>query len=258
MQSDARDDDDVAPLEEGVRGGVAEPVDLVVARRVLLDVRVRAREVGLRLVVVEVAHEVLDRVLGEELAELGVELGCQGLVVGEDERRLVVGGDGPGEGGRLPGARGSEQRLVADAPGEAIAQALDRGGLVAGRLEGGDELEVRHARSGYRIDGCRTSVRFGSRPFAMRPAARLGPVSPRYWARTGPEWPTDRRRRRLATLIIDGPAHQIGAGDPIYARSAEDTTGSRVPGVTESGAQGSNRTSARWTPALRRLDPTCR
>ena len=38
--ADRGDDDDVAPLEERVGRGVAEPVDLVVATRVLLDVRV--------------------------------------------------------------------------------------------------------------------------------------------------------------------------------------------------------------------------
>ena len=85
-----RDDDHVAPLEQRVGRGVAEPVDLVVARRVLLDVRVAARQVGLGLVVVEVADEVLDLVLREELAELGVELRGKRLVVGEDQGRLVV------------------------------------------------------------------------------------------------------------------------------------------------------------------------
>ena len=85
-----RDDDHVAPLEQGVGRGVAQPVDLVVARRVLLDVRVAAGQVRLGLVVVEVADEVLDRVVREELAELGVELRGERLVVGEDERRPVV------------------------------------------------------------------------------------------------------------------------------------------------------------------------
>ncbi len=86
---DRGDDDHVAPLEQGVGRGVAEPVDLVVARRVLLDVRVAAGQVRLGLVVVEVADEVLDRVVREELAELGVELRGERLVVGEDERRAV-------------------------------------------------------------------------------------------------------------------------------------------------------------------------
>ena len=57
-------DDDVAPGEQRGRGGrVAEPVDLVVDRRVLLDVGVARGEVGLGLVVVVVGDEVLDPVV---------------------------------------------------------------------------------------------------------------------------------------------------------------------------------------------------
>ena len=47
-------------------------------------------QVRLGLVVVEVADEVLDRVVREELAELRVQLGRQRLVVGQHQRRLVV------------------------------------------------------------------------------------------------------------------------------------------------------------------------
>ena len=148
--ADARDDDDVAALEQGVGRRVPEPVDLVVPRGVLLDVRVAAGQVRLGLVVVEVADEVLDRVLGEELAELGVELGGQRLVVGQHQRRLVVPGDGPGDAGGLAGAGRSEQGLVSRALGEALAQALDGGGLVAGRLEWGDDLEVGHGTKSSR------------------------------------------------------------------------------------------------------------
>ncbi len=84
--ADRGHDDHVAPLEERLRGRVAELVDLLVAARVLLDVGVGAGQVRLRLVVVEVAHEVLDRVVREEVAELRVQLRGERLVVGEHER----------------------------------------------------------------------------------------------------------------------------------------------------------------------------
>jgi hypothetical protein len=48
---------------------VAEPVDVVVPRGVLLDVEVGLRDVRLGLVVVVVRDEVLDGVVGEELAD---------------------------------------------------------------------------------------------------------------------------------------------------------------------------------------------
>jgi hypothetical protein len=45
---------------------VPHPVDLLVDERVLLDVRVGRGDVGLGLVVVVVADEVVDGVVGEE------------------------------------------------------------------------------------------------------------------------------------------------------------------------------------------------
>jgi hypothetical protein len=69
---------------------VAHPVDLLVDRGVLLDVGVGARDVGLGLVVVVVGDEVLDRVVGEELAQLAVELRGQRLVRRQDQRGRCV------------------------------------------------------------------------------------------------------------------------------------------------------------------------
>jgi hypothetical protein len=72
---DAGDHDHVAPREERAGGGESEALDLLVDGAVLLDVGIRARDVGLGLVVVEVADEILDGVVRKELAELRVELG---------------------------------------------------------------------------------------------------------------------------------------------------------------------------------------
>ena len=88
---------------------MAQAIDLVVDRAVLLDVEVLRGNVRLGLVVVVVRDEVLDGVLGEELAELVAELGGQGLVVGDDEGGPPELGDRPGHRERLAGARGAEQ-----------------------------------------------------------------------------------------------------------------------------------------------------
>jgi hypothetical protein len=141
---DRGDDDDIASLEEGVRRGMPQPIDLVVPRRVLLDVGVRAGQVCLGLVVVEVADELLDRVFREEVAELGVQLGRERLVVREDEGRPVDGLDDLRRGHRLAGPGGAEEDLVAQPATEPVGQAFDRLGLVTGGLEGRDELEVGH------------------------------------------------------------------------------------------------------------------
>jgi hypothetical protein len=72
--------------QQRVGGRVAHAVDLLVDAGVLLDERVRGRDVGLGLVVVVVGDEVLDGVVGEERLELAVELRGEGLVVGEHEQ----------------------------------------------------------------------------------------------------------------------------------------------------------------------------
>ncbi len=54
---------------------------------VLLDVDVALGDVGFGLVVVVIADEVSDGVVGEELAELGVKLSGEGLVVRDHQRR---------------------------------------------------------------------------------------------------------------------------------------------------------------------------
>src|ERR1035437_2123467 len=140
----ARDDDHAPPLEERLRGGVAQLVDLVVAARVLLDVRVRARQIRLGLVVVEVADEVLDGVVRQEFAELGVQLRGQRLVVRQHDRRLLVPLYDLRNGVGLATAGDAQQRLMAQTPGQAFAQFLDRIGLVAGRLEVGNEPKIGH------------------------------------------------------------------------------------------------------------------
>ena len=107
------DDDDVAAGQQAVGRRVAQPLDLVVDRRVLLDVGVRLRDVRLGLVVVVVGDEVLDRVVGQQLAELGGELRRQRLVGSHHQGRPLQPLDQPGGGRGLAGAGGAEQHDVA-------------------------------------------------------------------------------------------------------------------------------------------------
>ena len=112
---------------------VPQPVDVVVPRRVLLDVEVGLRDVRLRLVVVVVGDEVLDGVRREELAELVAELRGERLVVRDHERRPADLLDRPRHRRRLAGARRADERLEALAGQEALGERLDRARLVAGR-----------------------------------------------------------------------------------------------------------------------------
>ena len=141
---DRGDDDHVAAGEQRGGRGVAQAVDLVVDRGVLLDVEVLRRDVGLGLVVVVVADEVLDLVLGEELAELVAELRGERLVVGDHQRRALDPLDHPGHRERLPGPGRAEQGDELLAGVEPLGDRLDRLRLVGGRRVGGVELELGH------------------------------------------------------------------------------------------------------------------
>ncbi len=147
---DARDaghDQDVATRQERGRGRVAQTFDLVVHRRVLLDVRVGLRDVGLGLVVVVVAHEVLDGVLGEDLPELVRELRCERLVGRDDQGRPLHALDEMGDRERLARAGCPEEGDVLLTGLDAFDQLLDRLRLVAGRPELGRDLERGHGSS---------------------------------------------------------------------------------------------------------------
>ena len=95
---------------------MAQPVDLLVDRRVLLDVEVLGGDVGLGLVVVVVGDEVLDRVVREVGPELVAQLRGERLVVGDDQRRALHGLDRRRHRHRLAGAGRAEQRDPACRP----------------------------------------------------------------------------------------------------------------------------------------------
>ena len=141
---DRGDDDHVAAGEERRCRSVAQAVDLVVDRGVLLDVEVLGGDVGLGLVVVVVGDEVLDRVVGEELAELVAELRGEGLVVGDHQRGPLHRGDRRRHREGLAGAGRAEQRLEAVPRPEPLGQPGDRLRLVGGRRVGRVELELGH------------------------------------------------------------------------------------------------------------------
>ena len=92
-------------------------------------------DVSFGLVVVVIAHEILDGVFGEEPLELAVELGGERLVGREDDRRALGGLDHLGGGEGLARAGGAEQHLVLLARGDALDELGDGGRLVSGGLE---------------------------------------------------------------------------------------------------------------------------
>ena len=146
---DAGDDDDVAALQKRAGRRVAQLVDLLVDGRVLLDVGVRAGDVGLGLIVVVIADEILHRVFGEEGLELPVELGGQRLVVGQDEGRALHGLNDVGDREGLARAGHAEKHLVPGAFRDARHEAFDGLRLIAPGLELGDHFESAHEDSPF-------------------------------------------------------------------------------------------------------------
>ncbi len=196
---------------------MAHPVDLLVDGGFLLDIGVGARDVGLRLVVVVVGDEILDRVVREEGLELAIELGGQRLVGGEDERRALGRLDDVGHGEGLAGAGDAEQDLVVLVGAHAGDELGDGGRLVAARLVVGDDPE-RHAALGL-----------------LRPGRAMGhPVG----GIVGDVERAAARQQRLDVLHRDGGGGAFGAGQvgalvALDARRARRAGGLGARGLRE-------------------------
>src|SRR3546814_21158496 len=81
----------------------------------LLDVRIRSRHIGLGLVIIVIADEIFDRVVGKEAIELAIKLRGEDLVGRQDQRRALQRLDhlGHREGlARSGDAERSEERRV--------------------------------------------------------------------------------------------------------------------------------------------------
>ena len=163
--------------EQRARGGVPQPVDLLVDRGVLLDVEVLRRDVRLGLVVVVVRDEVLDRVLGEELAELVAELRRQRLVVRDHERGPLDLLDRERHRGRLARAGHPEQRLEAVALLDALRERRERLRLVCDWAVGGVDAELGHPVETSAAGGALGAARRCSRCRISAADLAAGPTS---------------------------------------------------------------------------------
>jgi len=136
-------DHHVAPLQQALGAAQAHLLDVLVDGAVLLDEQVALRHIGLGLVIVVVADEVLDRVFGKELAEFAVELGRQRLVGREHDGRAPQAGDHVGHGEGLARARHAQQGLEHLAIVDALDQLTDRLRLIARRGIGHEQFKRR-------------------------------------------------------------------------------------------------------------------
>ena len=129
--------DDIPPLRKRRRGRVAQAVDLIVDGAVLFNVGIGAWDVGFGLVIIVVGNKILHRIVREERAELGAELGRQRLIMGQHQRGAVAPGRSRWHGKGLAAAGHTQQGLAAVArstPFTSVSMALRlvAGGLVRG------------------------------------------------------------------------------------------------------------------------------
>ena len=120
---------------------MAHLVDGIVDGRVLFNIGVRGRDIGLGLIVIIVGDKILDRIMGEKFPELGKELRGQGLVGRQHQGRSLHPGNDLGHGKGLAAAGDAEQNLVTQPLFDAVDQLFDGPGLVSGRGEFTDKLK---------------------------------------------------------------------------------------------------------------------
>ncbi len=100
------------------------------------------RHVRFGLVIVVIADEILDGVLGKEAPEFLIELGGEGLVVDHHQRRPIDAGDGLRHREGLARSGDAKQHLMLVAAIETFRQLADRASLVAGQREIGHQVEA--------------------------------------------------------------------------------------------------------------------
>ena len=123
-------------------------------------------DIGLRLVVVVVADEVLHGVLRKELLELRAELGRQGLVMGQHQGGALHLLNDLGHGIGLAGTGDAQQDLLIQPCLHARRQLFDGLRLVPGGLVLGMYLEIRHGVSSVQWFSGRDPSNFA---FSARP-----------------------------------------------------------------------------------------
>ena len=106
------DYDYVIARQKRLGRGMAQAVNFFVNLGVLFNVSIGVGDIGLGLVVVVVADEIVNGIVREKFAELLVKLGGEGFVVRNDERRFADIGDDVGDSEGLARTGYAQKRLV--------------------------------------------------------------------------------------------------------------------------------------------------
>ena len=144
---DRSDNNDIFSYEQGLCRGVTQAINLGINHRLLLDIRVRVRDVCLRLIVIIVRNKIMHCVLGEELSILLCELGRECFIVRENKRRLIIFRDNICHRKRLPASSDTEERLMPHSRRKSFFKFLNRLRLIPRWHPWRVEFEVSHDNS---------------------------------------------------------------------------------------------------------------
>ncbi len=89
-----------------------QPINFIIDGGILLDISIGLGDIGLWLVIVIITDKIMDSIIWKKLAKLTAQLGCQRLVVGNHQGRLLHPGNHLGQGKCLACTGGSQQSLL--------------------------------------------------------------------------------------------------------------------------------------------------
>ncbi len=136
----------VASADEIAGGRETQAIQIVISAGVFLDVNIALGNVSLGLIVVVIADEIPDGIVGKELLEFLVKLCGQRFVMGDHQRGLVDAGDGVGHRKSLAGTGDAHERLKSRAGLDAGDKLFDGLGLISLGLKRTDHLKLAHGR----------------------------------------------------------------------------------------------------------------
>ena len=99
-----------------------QTVNLIINRKILLNIRVRMRQISLRLIIVIVRNIILNRILRKKLLHLSIKLGSQRLVMTQNQRRTIHIRNHISNSESLTRTRNTQQHLSTTAPNNTLRQ----------------------------------------------------------------------------------------------------------------------------------------
>ena len=132
---DTRHNNHVAAFRKCRRSGMAETVNLIIDCAVFFNIGICRRNIGLRLIIVVVADEILHRIVREKAAHLSTDLAGQCFVWFQNKGRTVASGNDVCHGESFAGAGNAEKRLCLIPGLQSFYQRINRLRLVSGGLK---------------------------------------------------------------------------------------------------------------------------